>query len=171
MKINYLKINGYKNLKSKAIFADINTCTNYLALIGLNGSGKSNVLEAVSIIFACLFNKSKTAFSYEIKYDINNFEVSVLDGKMSVKDQKILKNEIDNYLPQEIIACYSGEDRRLWDDIYKEFYFDFFDSILKKKASIFPKLLYVNRYCWEIALISLLCSGRKTLYSPLSSVS
>ena len=39
MKINYLRIKGYKNLKGNAVF-EIENCENYLALIGLNGSGK-----------------------------------------------------------------------------------------------------------------------------------
>ena len=54
MKLISLHINGYKNLKGKANF-DFSHAENYCALIGLNGSGKSNVLEAISLIFASLY--------------------------------------------------------------------------------------------------------------------
>ena len=48
MKLQELNIQGYKNLKDAAkVSFDFTNCTNYTALIGLNGSGKSNILEAV----------------------------------------------------------------------------------------------------------------------------
>ncbi|MWX47008.1 AAA family ATPase, partial [Francisella tularensis] len=46
MKITRLKIKGYKNLD-----IDIKHESNIMAFIRLNGSGKSNVLEALSFIF------------------------------------------------------------------------------------------------------------------------
>lgn len=52
MKIKNLKIEGYKNLDLELIHnADI------IALIGNNGSGKSNLLEALSLIFRSLYKK------------------------------------------------------------------------------------------------------------------
>ena len=52
MKIKNLKIEDYKNLDLELIHnADI------IALIGNNGSGKSNLLEALSLIFRSLYKK------------------------------------------------------------------------------------------------------------------
>ena len=52
MKIKNLKIEGYKNLDLELIHnVDI------IALIGNNGSGKSNLLEALSLIFRSLYKK------------------------------------------------------------------------------------------------------------------
>lgn len=49
MKISGLKISGYKNLKNLEM--DFEKDASLIALIGENGSGKSNVLEALAIIF------------------------------------------------------------------------------------------------------------------------
>ncbi len=66
MKIKNLKIEGYKNLDLELIHnADI------IALIGNNGSGKSNLLEALSLIFRSLYKKSESVFfDYTIEYTI-----------------------------------------------------------------------------------------------------
>ena len=57
-------IKDYKNIQDQTF--DFSTNTGYIALIGLNGSGKSNLLEAISIIFNGLFNKKAIPFEYEI---------------------------------------------------------------------------------------------------------
>ena len=49
MKIRYLFIDGYKNLHNVEFFFEEGSTVN--AIIGNNGSGKSNVLEALTIIF------------------------------------------------------------------------------------------------------------------------
>ena len=73
MKLKSLTIkgNGYKNLKDTFPFEKNN---GYIALIGLNGSGKSNLIEAISIIFDKLINnKGKDIpFDYSIEYEITD---------------------------------------------------------------------------------------------------
>ena len=49
MNLNYLHIDKYKNIQNKDF--DFSKNTGCIALIGENGSGKSNLLEAISIIF------------------------------------------------------------------------------------------------------------------------
>ena len=72
MKLHSLTINGngYKNLNDTFSF-DNNS--GYIALIGLNGSGKSNLLEAISIVFDGIVNKkgSGIPFDYKIEYELN----------------------------------------------------------------------------------------------------
>ena len=52
-KLKSLSVRGYKNIKEIAInFEEKNGIT---VLIGKNGCGKSNILEAVSSIFAGLY--------------------------------------------------------------------------------------------------------------------
>ena len=60
-------------------------------------------------------------------------------------------------MPRSIISCYSGEDIRLWNSTYKSYYKDFFNKAIQSHSYI-PKLLYINKYCWKIALIALLYS-------------
>ena len=53
MHIDSIEIGNYKNLVD--FMVDFNSSSNLSILIGRNGSGKSNFLEAISIIFANLF--------------------------------------------------------------------------------------------------------------------
>lgn len=171
MKISYLKINGYKNLLTKAIFDDISTCDNYLALIGLNGAGKSNVLEALSKIFASLYNGSDAGFSYEIRYSLNGKDIVVIDGTLKNGEVVVKKKDIKTFLPEQVIACYSGEERRLWEDVYEPFYFEFFKKVLGRVPNATrPDMFYLNKYSWNLALIALMCSEKQSAKDFLKEV-
>ena len=65
MRLISLYIEEYKNIKNQTF--DFSGNTGYIALIGLNGSGKSNLLEAIGLIFNGLLNNQKIPFVYEIK--------------------------------------------------------------------------------------------------------
>lgn len=146
-------IKDYKNIQDQTF--DFSSNTGYIALIGLNGSGKSNLLEAISIIFNGLFNKKAIPFEYEIKYDIDGhiYERKKLSAK---KDGLRVKDE-DMQYPSSIIACYSGEDLRLWHIAFESYHMHYFKDAIDGKV-IIPKLIYINKYCWDIALISLMSS-------------
>ena len=65
MKIKKLQIKNYKNLD-----ADLVHRSDLIAFIGNNGSGKSNLLEAISHIFRSLYvTKYKVNFNYLIEYE------------------------------------------------------------------------------------------------------
>ena len=71
-RLQYLKIENYKNIK--CIEFDFSNKDGITVLIGNNGCGKSNVLEALSSIFAGLFQNRlhKPDFEYVIRYRIND---------------------------------------------------------------------------------------------------
>lgn len=69
MKIDYLQINSrFKNLDQVRIEFDENELMT--VVVGLNGSGKSNVLEALVSIFRNLDLGEEPLFAYEIKYKL-----------------------------------------------------------------------------------------------------
>lgn len=158
-------IKDYKNIQDQTF--DFSSNTGYIALIGLNGSGKSNLLEAISIIFNGLFNKKAIPFEYEIKYDIDGhiYERKKLSAK---KDGLRVKDE-DMQYPSSIIACYSGEDLRLWHVAYEDYYMQYFKNAVRDK-SFSPQIVYINKYCWKIAFISLLCSAKDSVKDFLKNV-
>lgn len=158
-------IKDYKNIQDQTF--DFSSNTGYIALIGLNGSGKSNLLEAISIIFNGLFNKKAIPFEYEIKYDIDGhiYECKKLSAK---KDGLRVKDE-DMQYPSSIIACYSGEDLRLWHVAYEDYYMQYFKNAVRDK-SFSPQIIYINKYCWKIAFISLLCSAKDSVKDFLKNV-
>lgn len=151
MNLSYLHINKYKNIQNKDF--DFSKNTGYIALIGENGSGKSNLLEAISIIFRCLYNELKAPFNYKIIYD--------LDGKSQIiesKEGKIISEKAK--YPSSVITCYSGEDLRLWHLAYESYHMQYFNKAIKNNTYT-PSMLYINKYCWEIAFISLLCASEQ----------
>ncbi len=77
MRLDYLKIGSakdspthqFKNLKDVCI--DFDEHQSITVVIGWNGTGKSNVLEALAIIFRDLIRKEKKpTFAFELKYEI-----------------------------------------------------------------------------------------------------
>ncbi len=155
MKLISLEIDKYKNLSGTY---DFNSQDGYIALIGENGSGKSNLLEAISLIFQGLYNKKGIPFNYTIKYQIGN-SVYERGKKVAKKDGEKIKASEMTY-PSSLIACYSGEDRRLWELAYKDYYYHYFNKAIKENY-IIPNLLYIDKSCWEIALFSLICEYDK----------
>lgn len=156
MKLKSLTIkgNGYKNLKDTFPFEKNN---GYIALIGLNGSGKSNLIEAISIIFDKLINnKGKDIpFDYSIEYEITDNTYTISNEAFIKNGKECGINKIE--FPSSIIACYSGEDKRLWSLAYEDYHYSYFKQAVKG-ARFNPSLLYIDKSCWNIAFLSLLCS-------------
>lgn len=161
-RLQYLKIENYKNIK--CIEFDFSNKDGITVLIGNNGCGKSNVLEALSSIFAGLYQNRlhKPDFDYVIRYIINDnaVEISLLNGTytISVNDKPFNKTDFSkhkDFLPKNVIACYSGESQRLWEKYYWPYYSNYISAI--KKSATIPELpmIYINRYNIEIALLTL----------------
>jgi predicted transport protein/ABC-type cobalamin/Fe3+-siderophores transport system ATPase subunit len=162
MKIKKLIIKNYKNLDAELIHdSDI------IAFIGNNGSGKSNLLEAISHIFRSLYKLAyKADFDYFIEYVTSKNQNIKIEKKGAKKnyhlDNKIIIDVLP-YLPQKVVAIYSGEEGRLFDDCFGPFYFEFIRGINKASLqgteySDLPQMLYLNKFFWHISLLSLLVS-------------
>ncbi|WP_339189833.1 AAA family ATPase [Paenibacillus sp. FSL R5-0490] len=141
MRIDKLYIDEFKNLKKFRI----DFCEQELTsvLIGKNGSGKSNVIEALVLIFRDLDLKSLPSFDYQINYICNNHDVQIisknrkynieLDGK---KSSMSILHSIDEegqkiYLPKHVFAYYSGPSNRLekhFDKHQNKFYRELLDG-------------------------------------------
>ena len=114
MKLDYIYLDSYKNLKDFEVTFNEGSSVN--ALIGNNGSGKSNVLEALAIAFAAVYNEQTIDFIYDICYWINNskYRISNRGGMIFTKDGKnVRKAERRFSLPRGIFLYYCGETERL----------------------------------------------------------
>ena len=82
MKLLSLHIDKYKNLTGDY---DFTTQDGYIALIGENGSGKSNLLEAISLIFGKLYKISdiEDVGKFRIRYEIDGTEKTVTGYKVT----------------------------------------------------------------------------------------
>lgn len=114
MKIRSIYIDGYKNLRNIEIFMPEDSPV--AAVIGNNGSGKSNILEALTQAFTAVYNEKPVEFRYKICYSIydDNFEISNLDGVQFLKNgKKVKKQDKRGSLPRGIFLYYCGETDRL----------------------------------------------------------
>ena len=141
MKINYVYIDGYKNLNKLELCFDNDSTVN--ALIGNNGSGKSNVIEALTRVFTSVYNESTVDFIYEIHYMIANNEI-VLSNKekpLFLKNSKpVKKAEKEACLPRSIFLYYCGETDRL-QKLALDCQDKKFDRALKTDGEIVAKYL------------------------------
>jgi ABC-type cobalamin/Fe3+-siderophores transport system ATPase subunit len=163
-------IKDYKNIQDQTF--DFSTNTGYIALIGLNGSGKSNLLEAISIIFNDLYGiaHSEQVNGYSITFQLNDKDYTYATVDDTEEHNLVPLSAVDKgNLPSSVIACYSGEDLRLWHMAYEQYYMQYFKNAVRDK-SFSPQIVYINKYCWKIAFISLLCSTKDTVKEFLKNV-
>src|SRR5919199_741805 len=109
MRLYWLWIGEYKNLKDVTI--DFDQEEWITVVIGWNGTGKSNVLEALATLFRDLImgenenkERNKSSFPYRIKYRCRNNLVYIdADPKRAGNPYRIYVNLEENNESQEII--------------------------------------------------------------------
>ncbi|MFL0183009.1 ATP-dependent nuclease, partial [Tenacibaculum maritimum] len=163
MRIQELYISGYKNLN-----LTLEHNSEAIAIIGNNGSGKSNLLEALSIIFKNLYSEvNNTPFNYRIVYKTSTnqiIEISKNNAQLQYKVNGTIQVSIKEYLPKKMVAIYSGEEDRLWRKCFSPFYFEFIRDINKTARegimsyNHMPQMLFLNKYYWHISLLTLILS-------------
>jgi predicted ATPase len=137
MKLDKLWISEFKNLKDIEIDFDQDELVT--VVIGWNGAGKSNVIEALVIIFRDLDLHKEPSFSYKLEYICrgNRIIVEATDTKVKKEQYKVLihaegypdkvitnkytdffNNEDRTYLPSNVFGYYSGPSDRLASHFY-----------------------------------------------------
>jgi predicted ATPase len=135
VRLDKLWIGDFKNLKDFVIdFAEERSTT---VLIGHNGTGKSNLLEALVVLFRDLDLGERPRFAYKLDYLCREHKVSVdadpkreakpilvrLDGS-TVPVSRLKKGPQGRLLPSNTFAYYSGPSNRLealFDDHQRRF--------------------------------------------------
>ena len=131
MQITSLYIEDYKLLKKFTI----NFNKNISILIGINGSGKSTILETIAQIFSDAYLREKSKFGFKLEYELrleeiieqtattsefktDYIKVEIYTGE---KDEKLLYKVYtgNDILEKEIIPMYY-EDYPKWLGIVKE---------------------------------------------------
>ena len=130
MRIEEITIEEFKNLRDLRINFDSDSP--YAVLVGENGSGKSNLLEALAMIFRNLDLGQEAPFTYEMKYQCRGhhlavsarqnrqpkFSLKLSDGAPYVDlPRKQFMNVDDQgrplYRPTFVFGYYSGPSDRL----------------------------------------------------------
>lgn len=150
----------FKNIED--FFINFEKSKGLTLLIGNNGSGKSNIIEAISSVFAGLYNNDfNPIFSYEIKYLKDDAPIKIYYDHTKIRNKYIysVTNPTD-YLPSQIISVYSGEELRLWDRYYFKFYDSFMKDVISNKKRFSEKQImeFINKYYWNLALLTMVVS-------------
>lgn len=131
MRIDKIYIEEFKNLREFSI--DLNGKQMSTVLLGQNAAGKSNLLEAIVIIFRDLDLEEHTNFNYSIEYECKGNLLKVDGGpdvkgkfvfyKGEIKDniisystlvsKAVVKRDKSQYLPKYVFSYYSGISNRL----------------------------------------------------------
>lgn len=173
MKIREIKI-ANKAFKNLDVSLENNT-SGVMAFIGNNGSGKSNLLEAISAIFKHLYDKKEKdiPFNFSLTYTIGSSEdiVKITKKGSSVTTEINSQSKSDpyNYLPKQIVAIYSGEEDRLWKKYYLPTYQEYIAKIGVETYNNMPKMLYINKFYWHISLLCLLLNQFNNLEDTFCS--
>jgi len=148
MRLNSLWIQKYKNLRDVEIDFDEDQWVT--VLIGWNGTGKSNAIEALAVLFRDLIQKTKQpTFSYKLRYQCNGYKILIQayhdrSGKDAYSFCAVdpISNELGQssdsetsstaipfskftaddspYLPRYVFGYYSGHSSRL-EEIFKPY--------------------------------------------------
>lgn len=137
------------------------------AVIGQNGSGKSNMIEAIVTIFRDLDLNQKTEFEYELEYtcrghhilvDGKNGRVYLTDsGESNPKERAIsyLSNNAKRYLPNHVFAYYSGKSERI-EAIFQHHQQRFYKALLDGSDELLRRLFYCRNVHSQFVLLAYL---------------
>lgn len=138
MFIKKLFIEKYKNLSNLKIDFDPKNRTTFF--LGSNGTGKTNLFEAILLIFQSLQEKfsngtqrnqkdSKEIFNFMIEYTIENESVRATNKDFFVNNKRLFYTDFSpTYLPKNIIIYNSGDSKRLYELFYR------------RRTKIYPKI-------------------------------
>jgi predicted ATPase len=124
MRIDYLKIDNFKSLQNFTIDFEDSEPDKFrpTVIVGENGTGKTNLLEALVTIFRDLDLNDRTEFAYSIKYECRRHQIFInydlgKAPEISVDDENQTRTRFlsqkDEYLPRHVFCYYSGTNPRL----------------------------------------------------------
>ncbi|MFH0733329.1 MAG: AAA family ATPase [bacterium] len=116
MRLKSIFISDYKNLKDFSI--TFNKTKSIDIFTGKNGTGKSNLFEALIEIFEHLYEFDKNgyeiSFNYKLVYEIENLIIKIAwkDGKLTI-DDKERRTVGETKLPDNLLIYYSGHNNKV----------------------------------------------------------
>ena len=165
MRIDKLHIASFKNLRDFSINYDQGSLIT--VLVGRNGTGKSNLLEALVIIFRDLDLGEGPAFKYSINYKCRNNEI-VVDADPDRAQREAYRIQVNSeaisirnfsgmpdrqYLPNYVFGYYSGPSNRL-EQHFEKHQNKFYDELLKGNDKALRPLLYARLAHSQFALLA-----------------
>ena len=159
MKLISLKVKSdFRNLNGLRL--SLSEKNDTYVLIGNNGTGKTNILEALSCVFGSLLLKASFKFSFVLVYKMEDdtYRVAhdITTGQTEYKKNDVAVAESEMVYPNRIICNYSGEDLRLWDNYYQKPYEDYIKSIKRRVKYDMLQMVYIDRTMWRYVLLCMM---------------
>ncbi len=164
MRLDKLTIRRFKNLRDFSIDFDEKSLTTIL--VGGNGTGKSNLLEALVIIFRDLDLGEPPSFAYKLAYICRERTVEIDADpertgdivKISVDGEKIsyrrfVRAEGRPYLPNYVFGYYSGPSNRL-ESHFEKHQQRFYQALLRGDDRALRPLFYARLVHSQFVLLS-----------------
>lgn len=190
MRLDKVYIDGFKNLKQLEVDFDESQLTT--VLIGQNGAGKSNLIEAITQVFRWVdLRRSEPRFQYRVDYRIQPLGRTVSDpprvtlsnvpGEPAIKvnGEEVKRTDFEkhkqDWFPDLVFGYYSGGSRRLEAlfDSHQRRYYDAvkLEDDLKKvaQAQAERRLFYCRPIHGVLALMALFAFPDAKVMQELSS--
>ena len=180
MRIDTLTVGRFKNLQDFRV--DFDEKSPYTVLVGENGSGKSNLIEALTLIFRALDLDEPAPFAYELSYKCRGSEVTIraeeartprfwakatgVDEEAPELSKKRFMQEDEagrpKYRPAFVFGYYSGPSDRLSSlyDKHRERYYRFIIQPQGQRAkqavqsNVLRRLFYAQNLHGQFALLA-----------------
>ena len=173
MRLKSLKIAGWKNLRDLEVEFGEESFTS--VLVGRNATAKSNLLEALVIIFRDLDLGEQPSFEYILTYTCRGYEVQIdadphrrrggalkitVDGK-STSSAAFAAEARNRYLPSNVFVYYSGHSDRMLAHFSK--HEEQFDRRLRAgQDQALRPLLYIRLLHSKFALLAFFLEDDET---------
>lgn len=121
-------------------------------IIGVNGVGKSNLIEIIISIFRSIELGESTSFDYSLSYECRGHDIEVRyvqEDKESCyvlidqekKSFAYLKRMADEYLPQNIFTYYSGTNERV-EQLFTKHQTRFYNALTNGDNQLIRRFFY-----------------------------
>ena len=186
MHIDRLKIADFRNLKDFeiAFTRSVETSDGNLrefkshAVIGHNGTGKSNLMEAMIAIFRDLDLNNAASFGYEMDYTIRKHQVQIvavagkkpdatIDGKRVSAAE--LADHARKYLPSHVFVYYSGKNERI-EHLFQAHQKRFIQALRRGKDDLIRRLFYCRGGHGQLVLLACLLSKDRVFADLLENL-
>lgn len=179
MRLDHVTIGEWKNLKDFSV--NFNEKSPYTVLVGENGAGKSNLIEALTFIFRNLDLDIPAPFSYSIRYRCREHDVRVVAEAGATPVFALFDAEIAEYVelprrrfmeademgrplfrPAFVFGYYSGPSNRL-ENLYEEHRRRYYRLIIQPEekraqrpviANALRRLFYAQTLHGQFALLA-----------------
>jgi energy-coupling factor transporter ATP-binding protein EcfA2 len=178
MRLNRLWVDKYKNLKDCEILFDSED--SIIALVGNNGTGKSNLIEVLLEIFIGLFYDDLPTFNFELEYEAHGKHIKI------TSNQNIFRIEVDEYelsrsrfkkwirypqqmppFPAMIFSYYSGTCDRVAKQL-KRYRRTYASKLKTQSTDLERQMIFSDIVQAEYVLVGLFAHNHDALLEDLS---